>query len=289
MSILSSPQGRPERIYSLYRARVVAPVDIATPQLRPFLNPGFTDDGEVVSMKADLLSNVFGAAQVFELSELANSTNETPLTYDAFLDHLHTVLAALPADHLDSVLLRTYAFFVVKSESESSTSWLDDYKQGIEDQISAALMRRSDDAKAMNPTKFLAWRQWMVALGLMVSNPRPNAMEILDVTRRLRREVLKPGFAEADEMSARDFINRVARAMPYLDGGAFFLEASQSLSLTPKQGIVSRVLSYALQDLHSDGVISLDLRGDQSGICHLKGDDLHERQSFVDVRVLRPA
>jgi len=283
MSILSSPQGRPERVYSLYRARTVVSPEITNVLMRPFLSPGFESDGETIIMKQELLADVFGAAQVFDLPEMATQTREFPLSYENFLDRLHSKLASLDANHIESVLLRSFAFFVVKSEREGNTSWLDENRQGIEDQITSALSSISDDSIAMNSTKFTAWRKWMVALGLMVPNPRAKSLEILDVSGRLERELRGPSFENVGVMSAKDFLGRVARTMPYLDGGVMYNELSQSLSVTPRQGVVSRVLSYALQDLHTDRVLSLSLQGDGAGSYQLKGDDLHERQSFMEV------
>lgn len=288
MSILSNPPGRPERVYSLYRARTIAGDDATDAQIRSLLNPGYMVDGEERSMETVLLANVFGAAQVFQIADLAQKTKKAPLAYADFLDNLHKVLASLDENHLDCVLLRTYAFFVAKSEIEENTTWIESQKQGLEDQISASLALHQADAKAMNPAKLNAWRKWMVALGLLVPIPRGNTMEVLDVSRRLEREIIGSTYPDIRELPAQQFLDRIALAMPYLDGGRLFLKACQSLSYTPKPRVISRTLSYALQELHTDGVISLISRGDQAGAYVLQGDDLHERQSFVDVKIVRP-
>ena len=189
MSILSSPQGRPERIYSLYWSWVAADPDATEEHVRDFVNPGYMRQGSQLLMDKANFANVPGAAQFLNMKKLVAETRSAPLSYQRLLDQMHNALVALDADDLDAVLLRAFAFFVVKSEQQGNTFWYIDGASGVVDEISTALNRHSNSAPAMNLTKYTAWRRWMVALGLMVPNPIPSNTEIVDITRRLERTI----------------------------------------------------------------------------------------------------
>lgn len=287
MSILSNPQGRPERIYSLYWSWVAADPDATEEHVRDFVNPGYTQQGSQLLMDKANFANVPGAAQFLNMKKLVAETRSAPLSYQLLLDQMHNALVALDADDLDAVLLRAFAFFVVKSEQQGNTFWYTDDTLGVVDEISAALNRDSRSAPAMNPTKYTAWRRWMVALGLMVPNPIPSKLEIVDITRRLERTLSSEIFSDASVFSAAEFLSRLSREMPYVDRGTQFNEACAAVSFTPKLRHISRVLSYALQELHSDDMIKLISRGDDPDNYRLQGDTLHERQTFVEVQIVR--
>ena len=62
MSVLSSPQGTPERVWSLVAGLVALGGETDRETFDALLNPGYVKDGEQVRAKDTLAANALGAA-----------------------------------------------------------------------------------------------------------------------------------------------------------------------------------------------------------------------------------
>ena len=105
------------------------------------------------------------------------------------------------------------------------------------------------------------------------------------ITERLERElsVLVDTLSPVTEHVFADFLVSLGQRMPYIDGGALFIDLAQREGLRPMGRRLSRVLSNALRDLHDDGRIELIAVGDTAGMYELVGE-AHPVRTVTSIR-----
>jgi hypothetical protein len=112
-----------------------------------------------------------------------------------------------------------------------------------------------------NDTRWNGLRAWMPYLGFA----RDATCWDVDPTDAVR-DVLPDVFGTAKTMLATEFLERVAAALPVLDGGKYRREVEAVLKMgswpKPEPGQVSMSISRALQRLDREGVIVLEQRSD---------------------------
>jgi len=130
-----------------------------------------------------------------------------------------------------------------------------------------------DDAAAGwpigNPTRWNAFRWWSCSLGFSWVSPRGHLVP--DPTRAIR-SALPAVMGSTSELSAREFIDRLAGVLPVLDFGRYrtFVEANWRRP-AGEQERLSAPLSDALERLRSAGVLRFDDRADAPRVTREDG------------------
>ena len=280
MSLLSNTQGSPEREWSVLAGLAVFG-DQPRDELEAVLNPG--------SLKPDVatLVNIANVRQVISaassLGAVGGDRSSTSTDVDlpalsdevAISDWVHDKLCALGPESKDAVILEAYAWFSARSGQTGSTSWVYELSpDAFADAAAAGLVGEDDDGgKRMNREKVVAWRRWLIFLGLAVSMPSPWPPQPVP-TARIAREIARSNVS-GSEVAAGDFLNLLARRMPYLDRGHLYLQACNRLGWKPDPRQLSPVLSTALRELHDEGVMQLKQSGDSPDVVALSVDQPH--------------
>jgi hypothetical protein len=285
MSILSSTQGTPERVWSLIAALLASGGTLDRSEAADLLNPCFVQNGQIV--RDDGFNQTLGAATSLGAVEIDKSTlrlNSSCLINDfvTFSDWLHSHLVALDTDEKDAILLQTYAWVAVESQRQRSVQWIHDWtNDAFVDAAKRALPEGSEDddgAQRINTTKLPTWRRWLITLGLLVPMPlRLQAHPSADA--RVAREIIYSEIERGIEIPADEFLKILNRRLPYLDGGHMFLDVAKRLEYVPPPRQLSPLLSAALRNLHDERVIELRIRGDAGDVLRLS-DAVHKMQSF---------
>jgi hypothetical protein len=284
MSLLSSPQGTPERVWSLVAG--LSAVGGTSPRgpYDDLLNPGFERDGTEVKAKATLAADAHEAAMSLGLVESGRDrislSTSVPSDFAGFADLVHDRLADLEADGPDTAILEGYAWIAAESDRQGGVEWI--YQTGRDifaDRANSGLSR-----KDMNPTRLPAWRRWLTFLGLGVTMPYDrNAPDFPSPAARLVRELERSKIAAATQMEAGEFVSFLARRMPYLDRGRLFNQACQRISHVSSGVRLSPLLSLALRDLHDAQSIRLVPSGDAAERVRLTEDAAHQIDAFTTV------
>jgi hypothetical protein len=293
MSVLSRPNGTPERVWSLVGGLSALGGEADRDDFVALLNPGFVRAGQTVKAVATLASEGPGVATALGLvardgTRLSLSPGEAPGTQAEFLDAVHDVLCVAETGDPNSVIFETYAWLVAESHRQQDVGWL--YNVGREafaDMADAALVGEDEDGRLMNTTKVPAWRRWLRALGLGVPMP-DRAIDFPSPGRRLAIELAREGVVPGTVFAAEDFVRLVARRCPYLDRGRLFAQACQRAGWSGSPRNLSAVLSCGLRDLELDGVVGLRLSGDAADGLSLAADPAALQPTFNSVVVLAP-
>jgi hypothetical protein len=288
MSVLSSPQGTPERVWSLVAGLAALGGECDRPTFDALLNPGYMKDGVLVRAKDNLAANALGAASSLGLVEarrdkavLAASLN--PGDASAFADYVHDRLSSLKPGETDSAILEAYSWLAAESDRQGGLGWIYDIgREQFADDANAALVGE-DDGRLINTTKVVAWRRWLAFVGLGVPLPISNTPDFPTPTPRLARELERAGISPGTVMPAEQFLTLLAGRMPYLDRGRLFAQACQRIGYTPSGRRLSPLLSVALRDLHDDGTLKLTLSGDASTHIQLAEDHAQSIDAFTAV------
>lgn len=277
MSVLSSPQGSPERVWSLLAGLQALGGRAERALIDGLFNPGYVVNGQSVIVENTLVGNTHGAATSLgflslEGREAVLDPALTASTADEFADSVHDRLIALADADEDATLLKTYAWLAVECDRLQGVGWIfEARREDLADQASKALGGHGEDGRSMNSTKWVAWRRWMAFLGLSSRQPFANVQDLPDPTRRLLREIAREGLPKGSRLQADEFLQIVGRRMPYLDRGRLFTKHADALGHAPPPRRVSPLLSFALNQLHVDGEISLQVSGDSAGVFKLSG------------------
>ncbi len=299
MSLLSTPTGRPDRVFSLVslvralggRVSSSDAIEWLAPQYRSADSSSIADP-ERASKTGDRVREVFRVARDLNLVDSEQDDwvglQELPSTRRAFARHVHSHLCGLPSDDPDAVMLRAYAWCVAYAEGHGIAALVGMSAKDFAREIAAALGRKSegDDEKAFNPTKLPAWKDWMAFLGLGWNDLPGISGFVPDPSRRLTEDLdmLTPSHARAD---ASSFIARIASTFPYLDGGALFEEAFASGLRRPPSGQLSLVLSQAIRALEDTEVLRCKMEGDSKTGIALFPDPLSSINAFSHVEPVR--
>lgn len=284
MSLLSSTQGTPERIWSAIRVVEAEGGRIGREDLWTWLNPAFRLNGVPRDNTDRAERQVIGAASSLELLTLEGRDYvlNTPAldSYGTYADLVHDRLCRLPADHPDFILLETFAWLGLKAES-SGTEWAaaGDFADRVEADLGDPT---AGDARRFNPTKQTSWRRWMSFLGLAVDLPvrlsfHPN------VTRRLAIELERAELPVEVPLPIETVLQAIAQRMPYLDRGPLRARVAARISLKDEPARLSHLLSSALRELHDENRIVLERRGDALGYVDLAPDPFHDVKSVLTV------
>lgn len=292
MSLLSSTQGTPERVWSLIAALSASGGEIERADATSWLNPGFMRNGSEFKEKPEAFSQTLGAATSLGAVEAVKGALRVGSTFHAeaypdFADWTHDRLVAMSNDEKDAVVLETYAWMAVESDRQGSIGWVHDWtRDAFADAADKALPEGADDdgQRRINTTKLPAWRGWLLFLGLLV--PMPPPMPPHPSARvRAARELARCTLPRNQEIPAETFLKALAARLPYLDGGRMFVETVQRIGYGPAPGRLSPLMSATLRSLHDEGLIELWLRGDAGSVVRLTGSPTHKVQSFHAVVV----
>jgi hypothetical protein len=291
MSMLSSPQGTPERVWSLVAGLAALGGECDRQMFEALLNPGYMKDGVLVRAKDTLAANALGAASSLGVVEagrdkavLAAGLNLGDAS--AFADYVHDRLSSLKSGDTDSAVLEAYSWVAAESDRQGGLGWIYDLgREQFADDANAALVGEDDDGRLMNTTKVVAWRRWLAFMGLGMPLPIPNTPDFPTPTARLARELERAGVSPGTVIPAEQFLALLAGRMPYLDRGRLFAQACQRIGHTASNRRLSPLLSVALRDLHDDGTLKLTLSGDASTHIQLAEDPAHSIDALTAVSI----
>src|SRR3546814_5684360 len=129
MSLLSSTQGTPERVWSLVSVIAGNGGALCKADAAAWLNPGFTRNGESVQEKPTAFGQVLGAATSLGAVEadaamLRLNPSCCVASYAAFCDWVHDTLVALDSADKDAVVLETFAWLAVEVDRQGAAGWI---------------------------------------------------------------------------------------------------------------------------------------------------------------------
>lgn len=294
MSLLSSTQGTPERVWSLISVLSANDGVLERTEATNALNPGFRRGDNLVSEKPSTFQQTLGAATSLGVVEvdgplLRLSASHVAMDYAAFCDWVHSHLASLDSQTKDAVIIDTYAWMVAESDKVGSVGWVHDWSNDtFADAADKALPDEADDDgdRRINREKLPTWRRWLTCIGLMVPMPL-SIRDLPSVEVALMREIPRLGLPLGKEVESDTFLKALALRMPYLDGGRKFAEAAKRIGHAPTPGKISPNLSAGLRNLHDDGTIELVLRGDAGRVVRLSAVAGHKMQTFHAVTLKR--
>lgn len=288
MSLLTNTQGSPERVWSTL-AGLATFGEQSRAELESLLNPGFLKPG-LEPVKTVNIRQVIGAASSLGAVEGDRTSAMTALKASALSqvemsDWMHDVLCAFEPHNKDAVILETFAWLVARSDQAASMSWIHEMNaDAFANAAGEGLLGLDDDGGVkMNKEKVVAWRRWLVFLGLATPLPFPLLPQPLAASR-LRRELARAGVA-GTTLGAQEFMALVAQRLPYLDRGRLFLQACERLGRRPSNQRLSPMLSIALRDLEDEGFLQLAQLGDSGGILQLAEDPAHLTKGFLNVTI----
>jgi hypothetical protein len=285
MSLLSSPQGAPDRVWSVLGALEANGGRLSRPALLAWINPVFVQGGIARTITGEPDGQALGSASSLELVHRDGGdyqlTRTAPASFRVFADEVHDRLCRIGSEDPDFVVLQVFAFVVAETDRRRSTLWLMINAVDLADTINVGLGEQSESQtdRAFNTSKMAAWRRWLAFLGLITE--LPDRMSFYPyVADRLLRELVRANLPRGEEIPAARLLEVVARRLPYLDGG--LLHAAATTGDRPAGRRLSRVLSTALRDLHDEGTIEIRVRGDAADV-HELAPDLHPLKSLQSI------
>jgi hypothetical protein len=265
MSLLTDTQGTPNRVYALLRLLDEAGAPLPLETAAGWLVPRNRTENDEVPRPKDALGQTLGAARSLDLiADGAPITLKvkTPPTIGEFADLAHRQLCSLNEADANGVILRVYAWFVLRADREAAGL----HRVGREElvaEIDGVFSRvEESEARTFNTTKLAPWVRWVSFLGLGTDLPNtpffPSPVE--RVRRELRGIAQEMGFDRS--LDFREVQGELSKRMPYLDGGELFSEMAERVGW--KSRTVSRILSSSVRDLHLEGEIKLTALGDSA-------------------------
>jgi len=120
-----------------------------------------------------------------------------------------------------------------------------------------------------NSTRWNAFRRWACSLGFAWANPKGQLVP--DPTVAIR-DALPDIFADARELTAREFVNKVGEHVPVLDSGRYreFVTSNWQRPPTENRGITV-ALTDALERLSNEGSLFVDDRADAARVARADG------------------
>lgn len=295
MSVLSRPQGYPERVWSLVGGLEALSAGLPRDDLVSLINPGPTRGGIVQKAAPNLASDGLGVAYALgvvdrEGGQARLATERRAGNAAGFADQVYDILCGADGSDLNGVILEAYAWLVAESHRRQDIGWLFDLGQKeFAEMVDAGLAGRHDEdgGRLMNTTKAPAWRRWLRFLGLGVPMP-VGPPDFPSPAHRIAVELARANVEPGVTFSAEEFIGLVAQRCPFLDRGRLFVQACKRIGHAPKPRALSAILSCGLRDLEGEGVISLRLSGDAANGLSLSADPAAVQATFNSVVVLVP-
>lgn len=232
-----------------------------------------------LNLKRDQSTSHLHAGKQLGLIEQDSDGNQR-LTYAIRDGHPSARIAIIKA--FDDVVLssaevepwfgRLYSYVITSNED-----WIPPEgaaRMDLSTRFHAALPGHIERTNQLNDTKLRHYVRWYTYAGMGWRDPAKRL--IPDPTERLRRSLPKI-FADARRLDAAPFMTSLALACPELDGGSLFMDATADrYSLADR--VCTRALSFALRNLHDEGVIQLDCPRDSQGWSLEKGGTVRDQQ-----------
>ncbi len=293
MSILSQPQGTPERVWSLVNGIQAIGGTLSPDDFGALLNPGYVRDGAKVIAERTLAQDATGVSTSLRLIvKEGNSFHcalEQSLTHEAFPDLIHDILINTPDEESNSTILNAYAWLVAESHKQKDLSWstFKDTKSFVEDMLEGLTGDDDDGARPMNTTKLPAWRRWVVFLGLCESLPGlVNApFWHFSPARRIKKELQRANVPEGQTITGSELLRVIANRCPYLDGGRKYQKACSKMGYVHGQRELSAALTVGLRELEAEEVLEFGLLGDSSDALLMVPDPTLRTNSFNRVKI----
>lgn len=282
MSLLSSPGGTPERVWSALRIVGAEGGQMGRDDLWGWLSPAYRVNGGTPTRPKDAERHTVGAATSLGLliGEGTTYRLDAPVmeTYEAYADVVHDRLSAMPEEHADFLMLEAFAWLGIVADAKG-TEWAGVGDFG--DKVEEALGDPSVSERRFNSTKQTPWRRWMCFLGLGVELPVQAKFHPC-VTPRLDIELGRSGLPVGAPLPVRDVLQVIGQRMPYIDNGALRASVAAVRGLPLDQNRVSRLLSTGLRDLHDEGRLELSSHGDATGYVDL-APSFHKVKSVLTI------
>jgi hypothetical protein len=298
MSLLSTPTARPERVFSLISLVRALGGRVNAADAREWLVPQHTSSDAASpgtdsrgAKAGERVRETFRVARDLNLLDADKddwlAARDLPATRKQFAGHVHAHLRDLRADDPDAVLLRAYAWSVAYVEVNGPYALISKTSGDLAAEIAAGLGRTSEDdeERSFNTTKLSAWKDWMSFLGLGWNDLPGTSGFLPDPSRRLEEE-LSTLIPSASRIDGKSFMAVVAKALPYLDGGALFDETFTKGFTTPPRGQLSRLLSHALRALEENALIRCEIEGDAKHAIALFPDPVSGTGAFSHIQRL---
>lgn len=206
------------------------------------------------------LSNHLSAAEELGLVA-ADEDNNIRLTYPVRGRHVPRLAIVAAFDRValadaraEKWAGRFYAFLIVHEEEPGGA-------EAVTNGFMQALAPDVDRSNPMNPEKYRALMRWYPYVGLGMIDPA--GAFIPDPTERLRRS-FPAIWGKAKRLDADEFMERMARACPELDGGLLFDEATAG-SYNPSARQCTQAVANSLRRFHEEGVLTLHCPADSRG------------------------
>lgn len=153
---------------------------------------------------------------------------------------------------------RFYAYLLVRENASLGTaSEIEVFVTQFMSDLAAAV----DRSNQMNAVKYRALMNWYPYVGLGWWDPAGSFVP--DPTERLRRSLGQIWGSER-KLDADEFVDRLGRTCPELDGGVLFNEATTS-AYSASTRRCTRALATALRRLHDEGTVVLRCPADSTG------------------------
>lgn len=194
----------------------------------------------------------------------------TPSARDAIIKAFDDVV--LSSAEVEPWFGRLYGYVITNDED-----WIPfegAARRDLATHFNEALPGHVERTNPLNETKLSQYVRWYTYTGMGWRDPAKRL--IPDPTERLQRALPKI-FAEVKRLDAAQFMTALALACPELDGGALFMDATADRYRLADR-VCTRALSFALRNLHDQGVIQLDCPKDSQGWSLEKGGTVRDQQ-----------
>ena len=219
--------------------------------------PGLTDNSRQ-------FAHHLSAAEELGLVQ-ADEHDDIRLTYTVRGDHQprRVILAAFDRVALADARVekwagRFFAYLIVHEEAFPRTTGEVDL---LANRFMSDLAPTVDKGNPMNLDKYRALMRWYPYVGLGWLDPAE--VFVPDPTERVRRS-LRTIWEKDRRLEADEFLERLGRACPELDGGALFNDATGSSYATSARQC-TQALATALRRLHDEGDLVLRCPADSKG------------------------
>lgn len=293
MSILSQPQGSPERVWSLVNGIQASGGKLSPEDFGALLNPGYMRDGAKIFAERTLAQDATGVCTSLRLvikeSNSFHYALEKSLTYDTFSDIIHDILINTPDEEANSTVLNAYAWLVAESHKQRDLSWsaFKDTRSFVEEMLEGLTAADDDGARPMNTTKLPAWRRWLAFLGLCESLPGLTNAPLwhFSPARRIKKELQRVSLPEGQTITGSELLRVIANRCPYLDGGRKYQKACSKMGYVHGQRELSAALTVGLRELEAEEVLEFGLLGDSSDALLMVPDPTLRTNSFNRVTI----
>lgn len=293
MSVLSRPQGTPDRVWSLISGLNAANFDVTPDDFLGLLNPGYNRAGVTEIANANLARDATGVATALGLVERENSLVRLKVdgikTLDDFRNIVHGLLLATQEGTPDAVILDAYAWFVAESHKRQELDWILGLSaDALVDMMSVGLVGEDEDgSRPMNTTKLPALRRWLEFIGLGVFLPIGKQTPFYpSAAKRISVELGLNMTSVSTPMTGVEFLELLAKRCPYLDHGQLFQHACERIGYTAKPRQLSAITTVSLREMEAERLIEFNLVGDSSDAISFVHDPSFKTNSFNQVKLL---